>query len=458
MTQQEFELQDNFLNKDTEKNELSSNQNQILNEEVEYQIGKQKVFRLSIAFMTLFIAYGSCTSLISGLYKTLNFTNLGLMSLFSTYFTFAFASFVAKGIIQKFSFRVVFTISNLGYTACIAAGIWVFLCEGSEQQGVCSIEAIYSIVNFTAALCGVCASTLWVAQGGYVDIISSSCPSKRGVLIGQFFSFMSASNIIGYILASILLNFFGNMSYFILNSILSLVSAYMMYVLPEPYSPNCQIQNQMRNQQQIKPLIEQIQEVLVLLKDIKALYVIPYYWLQGVVLGCYASYIFVVVKYSLNEEQAQYAPQYVSYVVIFLGLSGVICGIVVGKLADKYNLLILAIGATLLVATAVLFSLLGLVVKEYALCFLIAILWGSCDSTNASLSVIIASKDFPGQLQMFSLQKLSNSLGCSFALIMGILLQNYPPYSILFVVFIFQIISTICLAVLLSLKSAENKA
>lgn len=58
----------------------------------------------------------------------------------------------------------------------------------------------------------------------------------------------------------------------------------------------------------------------------------------------------------------------------------------------------MAIGATMICSIAVLISLLGLVVKEYALCFAIAILWGVSDSVNGSLSVIIGAKDFPGQI------------------------------------------------------------
>jgi len=78
-------------------------------------------------------------------------------------------------------------LSAFGYTSNIASGIFASQCVGSTSA-VCSDELVYLVVVVTASLLGISASTIWLAQGSYINAISSKCPSKKGTLFGMFWS------------------------------------------------------------------------------------------------------------------------------------------------------------------------------------------------------------------------------------------------------------------------------
>jgi len=147
---------------------------------------------------------------------------------------------------------------------------------------------------------------------------------------------MAASTIIGSIMATALINFFGNTAYFLINTLLSLVSAYMMmFVVPNPESSNNHDQqSNAAPALSIVLLKSKILEVFALFKDPKAQFMLPFYCLSGIVVVFYTSFLQILVKLSLNPEEMSMTTLYLSYVVIFIGISGIISGVVCGKLAD----------------------------------------------------------------------------------------------------------------------------
>lgn len=78
------------------------------------------------------------------------------------------------------------------------------------------------------------------AQGGYIDKVGSYCTSKKGILFGTFYSFMATSAVVGSFISTGLLNIFGSTMFFIINTIFSLISAYLMFRIPSPESINFQ--------------------------------------------------------------------------------------------------------------------------------------------------------------------------------------------------------------------------
>jgi len=119
---------------------------------------------------------------------------------------------------------------------------------------------------------------------------------------------------------------------------------------------------------------------------------------------------------------------------------------------NRFNEYVLAILANMICAFGIFTSLLGLYVHSFPLCFMIACIWGSCDSFNASLMMILGSKEFPGKIEIFSLQKFVTSLSCAIGFIISILLYDFPSYYFLFFIFALQVISVISISILLSRK------
>lgn len=82
--------------------------------------------------------------------------------------------------------------------------------------------------------------------------------------------------------------------------------------------------------------------------------------------------------------------------LIVLGVSEVISGIISGKLADKFNIYKVAVFATITCQIALLLSFLGLFTNSYLVCFLVASLWGFNDCFFQNITSVIASKDYEG--------------------------------------------------------------
>lgn len=81
-----------------------------------------------------------------------------------------------------------------------------------------SHELVWVLVVLGAIICGVSASTLWVAQGAYTSQVADT--NRKSELFGLFWALMMSSQIIGNLLITFVLGKMSNFTYFILLTIL----------------------------------------------------------------------------------------------------------------------------------------------------------------------------------------------------------------------------------------------
>jgi MFS family permease len=81
-----------------------------------------------------------------------------------------------------------------------------------------SHELVWVLVILGATICGVSASTLWVAQGAYTSQVADT--NRKAELFGLFWALMMSSQIIGNLLITFVLGKMSNLTYFILLTIL----------------------------------------------------------------------------------------------------------------------------------------------------------------------------------------------------------------------------------------------
>ena len=67
-------------------------------------------------------------------------------------------------------------------------------------------------------MCGLSASILWVAQGGYTSQVASG--NRKNELFGLFWALMMSSQIIGNVLSTFVLGRINNLVYFIILTII----------------------------------------------------------------------------------------------------------------------------------------------------------------------------------------------------------------------------------------------
>ncbi|EAR85362.1 MFS transporter (macronuclear) [Tetrahymena thermophila SB210] len=404
-----------------------------------YLRGKLKVVVLSFTFMALFSTFNSAQNLVGSLYTSQGYDDLGLISLFVVYIVFAFASFFANFFINKFSYKVIFFFSSLGYVAFAASGIWVCSCKNAIHEGACSKGVIYFIVLASAALCGFSASTIWVAQGGYIDSISQDFPNKKGTLFGIFWAINQGSQIVGNLMGMFILNYLDNLYYFLIMTFLGLGASFLFLLLPSVSKKKEENGNQVS-------AISQAKSVFVLMGTRKVRPFLPLISLAGVVVAFYSGFLSKLVNNSIQadtntDDGKDEVSKKLSFVLIVLGCSEVISGIISGKLADKFNIYKIAIIATITVQIALLLSFLGLYTNSYLVCFFVAACWGFNDCFLQNVTSVICSKDYEGQLEIFQINRFLQSITVAIVQIINVLLKNSPDYIFVFIIFIFQMVT-----------------
>lgn len=119
-----------------------------------------------------------------------------------------FSSFIVK----KLGYKKAMFFASLGYGIFEATGFLVVTDVDIDHT------IVWVVIIFGAIICGVSASTLWVAQGAYVSQVADT--NRKGELFGLFWGLMMSSQIIGNLLIVFVLGKLSNLTYFILLTIL----------------------------------------------------------------------------------------------------------------------------------------------------------------------------------------------------------------------------------------------
>lgn len=125
-----------------------------------------------------------------------------------------------------------------------------------------------------------------------------------------------------------------------------------------------------------------------------------YYTFAGVVLGCFAGFIYKLVNKSLkkgigenDEEFTMSLKLHTGYVYIVLGCSQVLTGLVLNRVGDKFNKYKMAQWGTLIVEFGIISAFVAYFLESYAMCFLVAAFWGSAEAyLQANTAALISSE------------------------------------------------------------------
>jgi MFS family permease len=138
---------------------------------------------LGVSFCLLFIAYSATQNLQTNLHGNLGFESLSIL-----YFVFAFTNFISPYVVVLVGEKVALLFGCVCYCVFIAA----------------NTKVIEPILLAASAIIGFGAAVLWTAQGSAV--IRSSPPEKLGAYNGIFFGIFQWAQVLGNLLAGILLS------------------------------------------------------------------------------------------------------------------------------------------------------------------------------------------------------------------------------------------------------------
>ncbi len=145
---------------------------------------------------------------------------------------------------------------------------------------------------------------------------------------------------------------------------------------------------------------------------------------SGVGGSFFCSYLGIAVSSTIDSTDQNVINEGVAFVFILLSVGGVSTGLVIGRIADKYDK-IKILGYTMLgVQCAIMVTLLATILGSYKVAVLSGILWGISDtSINTVISIVIGSR-FNGAPELFSAYRFLNGVGCIFTTALGIFMAK----------------------------------
>ena len=106
--------------------------------------------------------------------------------------------------------------------------------EGIEDDGsfVYSDGFIYSVMSVSSCLCGFTTGLLWTSQGVYI----SECATEetKGFYFGFFWSTYTLSQVVGNLIAALVLGNANEITYFIVMSSIAFLSSILFITLRKP--------------------------------------------------------------------------------------------------------------------------------------------------------------------------------------------------------------------------------
>ena len=123
------------------------------------------------------------------------------------YLVFAFCSFASSAIVNKLGSKASLFIGGLCYSFWVLCFLPAALYKDHEHDAnpifLLNKTFIYFLSIFSAAINGFGAGILWVAQGNYVAECATD--ANKGFFFAYFWSFFMASQIIGNLIAALIL-------------------------------------------------------------------------------------------------------------------------------------------------------------------------------------------------------------------------------------------------------------
>jgi MFS family permease len=149
-----------------------------------------RLLLVSTGFLLMFAAFNTAQNLTTKVMKDNNFGNLGYYSLAVHYFFFGICSFISAPVVMKLGPRLSMLFGAMTYSIFIAA--FILPIERNDHPDNQTLQGmktfIYCLLIFVAALNGIGASIIWVAQGKYLSECANE--TNKGLYMSIFQAFM----------------------------------------------------------------------------------------------------------------------------------------------------------------------------------------------------------------------------------------------------------------------------
>lgn len=172
----------------------------------------------------------------------------------------------------------------------------------------------------------------------------------------------------------------------------------------------------MKGPEERDTISESVGKFFKLLKSKDTRPLLPFLTLTGINVAFFSGFLHVLVEDSLLKDDANISDSEKSakttYIFTTLGAAEICTGLVIGKITEFTDMYTMARIGTIITQVALVLSLVGCIVQSFALCFVIAVVWGVADCFFNSHSCTICAADYSGMIEIFGVFRFCLSMGC----------------------------------------------
>ena len=152
------------------------------------------------------------------------------------YLVFAFCSFFSSAIVNRMGAKISLFVGGLCYSFWILCFLPpAFYPDHKDDPNpffLFNKTFIYSLSLFSAAVNGFGAGVLWVAQGKFVGECATD--TNKGFFFGYFWAFFMSSQILGNLIAALILGRLAQSTYYVVMSIAAFSGTAIFLLLRQP--------------------------------------------------------------------------------------------------------------------------------------------------------------------------------------------------------------------------------
>jgi len=397
------------------------------------EIRKANLFRvvyLGICFMVLFTSYFAGQNLMTQIYKQLGYNSLGAICFFFIIATFGLVSVLASHYYKMISARIGIIYGGAAYIGFIFAGALSTYCYKYESDTYfCSSVFLYPFNIITAMLLGAGSAFLWLCQSTYVNACADE--ETRGTYSGIFESIFQVSQILSGIIATIVLGYLDQFSFYVILVLFAVISVIMLSYIKHPV-PYTDVKEAVLEDG--KTLGESLKVFYNTLVDGKYRYLYTSIVFSGIAMSFCWSYLGTAVTMTVHSDDENIINSRTGVVFIVLAIGEILSGFTMGRFADKYDKIKLLAVCMLILEGGLLLTFFAMLLKNYSLAVICGGLWGYGDTAMATLlSVIIGSK-FNASPQVFSVYRFLANVSGSMSIATTILVPKSTPMLLIMII------------------------
>eukprot|EP01130_Rhizamoeba_saxonica_P007357 TRINITY_DN2974_c0_g1_i1.p1 TRINITY_DN2974_c0_g1~~TRINITY_DN2974_c0_g1_i1.p1 ORF type:complete len:425 (-),score=50.67 TRINITY_DN2974_c0_g1_i1:39-1313(-) len=280
------------------------------------------LLHLAFSSLMLFSSFNSIQNLSSSF---LSESNLGYSSIATIYISLIISAvFIGPFLVKALRAKYALAAGGLLYCSFIYANL---ICSYSNYE----VETCSTVLYPTAVYLGIGASIFWSGQGTYLTLAAYNYANSKneqsdtamGLFNGIFFGIFQMSQIIGGILASVVLTNMGDsgkQTLILIYSVLATVASLSFLLLVDEKG------DERKDDQSI---LQKVFQAILLLKQKKMICLVPVMIYSGL------EQAFVFGNYTGEIITPVLGQQDIGYVLVAFGIADVLGSLVVGKLSDK---------------------------------------------------------------------------------------------------------------------------